>query len=628
MGVSGVFLKPLLSICTILSYLEKNPVSYPTNLFSQRPFVQCHINGLSNSVPFLFDTGAACSLLSLQIFRKLPLSNRPKKFPIKIKARSASGGVLKISGCYLFELTIQNKTVLHPIFVCKNLKSNILGHDFIKHHGLSYNAQTNMPYFTSPEKESTAVLAKSIYLPARSATMATIKVDSLGQQVLSINVPGCPQIYRNEVLIEACTVKKHKVYLANVSMVPQKLPRGTPIGSLELVDDSDLASWHQNDTLSVYETSPKIDPFEQSKFKKTGPVLTEERKKQIMKQVNLSHLPPGLRDKYLLLLMKYHYCISLHEFDVGRCSVARHAIPLIDESKAVYEKQFPLPINQRLELLRQVKNWIKLGLVSRVESEFCSSLFLVRKKTPEGAPPKYRIVQNFKKLNSVTKPSSFRLNRIDECLDRIALKGSKIFSNIDMRHGYYNLEIKPEDREKTAFWVEGLGQLAWNVAAQGLVNCPASFSRVVHRIFRKQIEKNEVENYLDDLLCHGKTHADLLRILEECFESLGNSGLKMNLEKCTFGANSLVYLGFRIDGNGYCASPDNVKTITNAKEPKTLKMVRSFCGLLNFYFNCVPNYSSLIKPLTFLTTKKSNWHGGDLPPEAKLAYHKIKKTHG
>ena len=225
----------------------------------------------------------------------------------------------------------------------------------------------------------------------------------------------------------------------------------------------------------------------------------------------------------------------------------------------------------------------------------------------------------------MTKPSSFRLNRIDECLDRIALKGSKIFSNIDMRHGYYNLEIKPEDREKTAFWVEGLGQLAWNVAAQGLVNCPASFSRVVHRIFRKQIEKNEVENYLDDLLCHGKTHADMLRILEECFESLGNSGLKMNLEKCTFGADSLVYLGFRIDGNGYCASPDNVKTITNAKEPKTLKMVRSFCGLLNFYFNCVPNYSSLIKPLTFLTSKKSNWHGGDLPPEAKLAYHKIKK---
>ena len=38
-----------------------------------------------------------------------------------------------------------------------------------------------------------------------------------------------------------------------------------------------------------------------------------------------------------------------------------------------------------------------------------------------------------------------------------------------------------------------------------------------------------------------------------------------------------------------------------------------------------PNYLSLIKPLTFLTSKKSNWHGSDLPPEAKLAYHKVKK---
>ena len=268
---------------------------------------------------------------------------------------------------------------------------------------------------------------------------------------------------------------------------------------------------------------------------------------------------------------------------------------------------------------------MKLGLVSRVESEFNCSLFLTKKKTPEGAPPKYRIVQNLKGLNSVTKPSNFRLNRIDECLDRIALKGSKIFSSVDLRHGYYNLEIEPKDRKKTAFWCEGLGQLAWNVAAQGLVNCPATFSRVIHRVFRKQIEKFEIENYLDDLLCHAKTHADMLRILEEVFESLRKAGLELNLEKCTWGASSLVYLGFKIDKNGYTASPDNVRTITNAREPISTRMVRSYIGLLNFYFHTIPNYSQLIKPLTSLISKNSTWHGGKLPLQAKLAYEKVKK---
>ena len=150
--------------------------------------------------------------------------------------------------------------------------------------------------------------------------MAEVNVNSLGQQILSINVPGCPQIYRNEVLIEACTVKKHNVYLANVSMVPQTLPKGTPIGDLEPINDSDMCPWNQddNESLSVYETSPKIPESEQAAMQQKKPVLTEERKKLIVQQANLSHLPPDLADKYLGLLLRFQDCISTNEFDVSR----------------------------------------------------------------------------------------------------------------------------------------------------------------------------------------------------------------------------------------------------------------------------------------------------------------------
>ena len=55
------------------------------------------------------------------------------------------------------------------------------------------------PFFKEPEKSSQAILTKSVYLPPRSVTMAKIQVDSLGQQTLAIHVPGCQQIYRNEV---------------------------------------------------------------------------------------------------------------------------------------------------------------------------------------------------------------------------------------------------------------------------------------------------------------------------------------------------------------------------------------------------------------------------------------------
>ena len=93
--------------------------------------------------------------------------------------------------------------------------------------------------------------------------MAEIQLKNLGQQTLAIHVPGCPQIYRNEVLLEANPEKKHNIYLVNVSTMPQKLPRGTPVGVLENVHESDLTPWNENEAmsieeLSVSETSPII----------------------------------------------------------------------------------------------------------------------------------------------------------------------------------------------------------------------------------------------------------------------------------------------------------------------------------------------------------------------------------
>ena len=326
------------------------------------------IPGLVNTVPLLYDTGAGCSLINKKIFRKLHFSNRPRKVPIKIRAKSASGNTLKLEGCYLFEVKILNKTVFHPLFVCSNIKSNgIVGQDFIRHHGLSFCAQSYSPYFVTPTRPKTAILAKSVYLPARSATMAPVQVENLGQQTLAINVPGCPQIFRNEVLIEACSVKKHNIYLTNVSTMPQKLPRGTPVGVLEDVSDSDITPWYQGEAFSVSETSPTIPASEKARFQTKKPVLTKERRKEIINQTNLSHLPPNLADKYLSLILNYHYCISIDEFDVGKTNAGMHSIPLIDESKAIFEKQFPLPIKHRIDFARQVKELLRLGLVSRIE---------------------------------------------------------------------------------------------------------------------------------------------------------------------------------------------------------------------------------------------------------------------
>ena len=621
---SSSFYKTFLTLCNVFPLIAPSFL----NPIASRPFVECNFQGTCQPTSLLYDSGSQISLLNRKIFRKIPISLRPKKLPVKINAKGASGGTLKIDGCYLLTLKILGRTIQHVFFVSSNLKGGspgLLGIDFIKQHHLSLDTVTNKPCFMSNPQQSTAILAKEVYLPARSATLASINVENPGQQALAINVNGCPQIYKNEVLINADSSKKVCVYLNNVSATAQRLPRGTPVGDLIAVDEEDIVPWHKDEKFSVKQTTPMISPDERNKMKRVKPVLTAERKAKIVQQAKLDHLSPEDKVRYLDLLLEFQHCISLDEFEVGRCTVGRHAIPLKDESTPIFQKQFPLSVQQKAEILRQVTEWLKLGLVSKVESEFNSSLFLVKKKVPEGHPPKYRIVQDFRRLNMACKPSNFRLARIEECLDNLALKKSKVFSSIDLRHGYYNIEISPADRHKTAFWVDSLGQLAWNVSAQGLVNLPASFSRIMRRIFHKQIEKNDIEIYLDDILAHSADTSSMLAILRETFQNMSDSGLMMNLPKCKFGTKSLVYLGFLISGDGYSVDPANVKAVVDSKVPSSLKGVRSYVGLLNFYRHTIKGFNTLVKPLTALTSNKSHWSGGKLPPAALAAYEKSKE---
>ena len=121
-----------------------------------------------------------------------------------------------------------------------------------------------------------------------------------------------------------------------------------------------------------------------------------------------------------------------------------------------------------------------------------------------------------------------------------------------------------------------------NLCAMGLVSLPALFQGIMHRIFRQQIAREELEVYLDDILVFASDDNEMLRILEETFLNLRKSGLLVFLRKCDLGVTKLVYLGLEINKDGYSADPKKVAGIVNAKIPKTLHGVRSFVGMLHF----------------------------------------------
>ena len=101
--------------------------------------------------------------------------------------------------------------------------------------------------------------------------------------------------------------------------------------------------------------------------------------------------------------------------------------------------------------------------------------------------------------------------------------------------------------------------------------------------------------YIDDILISNPTNDEHLTTLEEVLKRLHDANLRAKKSKCRFLVPSVSYLGYKLDGEGLHPLPEKVKAIQDAPTPRNVSELKSYLGLLTYYYaKFLPNLSTYL----------------------------------
>ena len=190
------------------------------------------------------------------------------------------------------------------------------------------------------------------------------------------------------------------------------------------------------------------------------------------------------------------------------------------------------------------------------------------------------------------------------------LKGTRVYSKIDLRTGYHQLRVKEADIPKTVFRTR-YGHFEFTVMPIGLTNTSAAFMDLMHRVFQPYLDRF-VMVFVGDIFSYSKSeeeHQDHLRVV---FPILRDHQLYAKFNKCEFWLTEVKFLGHVMSASGVSVDPEKVEAVMSYERPKSVFEIRIFLGLTGYYRRFIEDFSRLAAPMTKLTRNEVKFEWNDL----------------
>ena len=612
------------------SVFSVGPASGENMSNPRQPLVFCLLDGVQ--VPALIDTGSMKSIISSRVFDRINETSALMKKPPPIPRGTANtcvaitGQPLNSTCSIAVPLSFPGSSFMYrgEFLVCANVLPRldcILGWDFLASNylqlavlGDSYSligphgstpltpclpsslphttglscslsstctqvGQGTLPVFAQSSERGPGfvTLASDIVIPYRSECVVQANLprrcDNMVGMICRISEESCITAYTVSKAVD----RKVAVRILNPSSSDVALNAGQKIAKFWPVVE--LTEQYQNSLTSGSDfcasiASLSLEAKTCSELKEAlSPSLSESDSKQIFDI--LASFPDVFNE------------------GLGHTSVLSHHI---NTGNSTPIRQYPrrLPFHFRGEIDKQVKDMLQQGVVRPSTSPWASPVVLVKKK--DGS---YRFCVDYRKLNLVTEQDAHPLPRVDDLLD--SLSGNCLFSTLDLRSGYWQVSMSPEDQEKTAF-ITPNGLYEFLRMPYGLCTAPATFTRALS-IILSGLSYDICLCYFDDVIIFSKTITEHCKRLRTVLQRFRDHGLRVKASKCSFGADNVLYLGHSISSNGVHTDPAKIKAVQALPSPTNLEHLRSFLGLAGYYRKFIPNFASVASPLTELTKK-------------------------
>ena len=242
-----------------------------------------------------------------------------------------------------------------------------------------------------------------------------------------------------------------------------------------------------------------------------------------------------------------------------------------------------LPLALRDEISADMQRQLQLGHIEKenTPSRWLSNIVPIRKPDE-----KLRVCLDLTTVNRAIIPEVYPLPTMEELTNQMA--GSTIFSKIDLRWGYLQVQLAEDNRYPTIFIVPDLGVYRYTKLCFGICCGPQQIVRDITKGL------DDCVNLLDDILVHGKDRAEHDTRLRTVLQRLPDHRATVNADKSVLGADAVDFDGLRFSANGVSPIDSHTAAIRDMKPPSNAKMLRSWLGSTGYYMRF---FSDLVEPL-------------------------------